>query len=210
MGFGHRIYRVRDPRADALKAAVRRARHGGRSRRRLALAEAVEAAALDMLQERKPGRPLETNVEFYTALLLEALGFPRGQLHLRLRHGPRRRLDRPCARAGAERPADPPAVALCRPGAAASCGEFSSLGIVTFLPGKAAAFESLREGQKVNCPSALLLSCLRSTFRRRRAKLLEPFLASQWSSSGFSSPDGIHLCTRGHDFQHVGETRIAV
>ena len=77
MGFGHRIYRVRDPRADALKAAVRRlaaAGEGGVGR--LAYAEAVEAAALEVLRRRKPDRRLETNVEFYTALLLEALGFP--------------------------------------------------------------------------------------------------------------------------------------
>ena len=77
MSFGHRIYRVRDPRADALKAAVRRlaaAGEGGAGR--LAYAEAVEAAALEVLRRRKPQRRLETNVEFYTALLLEALGFP--------------------------------------------------------------------------------------------------------------------------------------
>ena len=43
---------------------------------RLALAERVEKAALDMLHRQKPGRPLETNVEFYTAVLLDALGFP--------------------------------------------------------------------------------------------------------------------------------------
>ncbi|WP_296677414.1 citrate synthase/methylcitrate synthase [Novosphingobium sp.] len=72
MGFGHRIYRVRDPRADALKKAVRiLGPHSGR----LAHAEAVEAAALEILRERKPDRSLQTNVEFYTALLLEALGF---------------------------------------------------------------------------------------------------------------------------------------
>lgn len=73
MGFGHRVYRVRDPRADALKTALRRL---GADSARLALAEAVEQAALAILRERKPNRPLETNVEFYTALLLEALGFP--------------------------------------------------------------------------------------------------------------------------------------
>lgn len=73
MGFGHRIYRVRDPRADALKGAIRRL---GADAGRLAHAEAVERAALAILRERKPGRSLETNVEFYTALLLEALGFP--------------------------------------------------------------------------------------------------------------------------------------
>jgi citrate synthase len=73
MGFGHRVYKVRDPRADALKQAVRwlDARQG-----RLDFAEVVEAAVLDILREHKPNRPLQTNVEFYTALLLEALAFP--------------------------------------------------------------------------------------------------------------------------------------
>jgi citrate synthase len=77
MGFGHRVYRVRDPRADALKAIVRRLGQGAAALPgRLALAEAVEAAALAVLRARKPGRSLETNVELYTALLLEALAFP--------------------------------------------------------------------------------------------------------------------------------------
>lgn len=77
MGFGHRIYRVRDPRADALKPAVRAlAEASNRLPGRLAFAEAVEQAALAILRERKPDRPLDTNVEFYTALLLEALAFP--------------------------------------------------------------------------------------------------------------------------------------
>lgn len=73
MGFGHRIYRVRDPRADALKRAIRKL---DESSGRLAFAEAVEAAALAILREHKPNRSLQTNVEFYTALLLEALAFP--------------------------------------------------------------------------------------------------------------------------------------
>ncbi len=78
MGFGHRIYRVRDPRAEALKGAVRLlAASGAIDPERLALAEAVEEAALELLRRRKPDRPLDINVEFYTALLLEALGFPR-------------------------------------------------------------------------------------------------------------------------------------
>ncbi len=77
MGFGHRVYRVRDPRADALKGAVRRLTSGSNTAPgRLAFAEAVESAALAILQERKPERSLQTNVEFYTALLLEALAFP--------------------------------------------------------------------------------------------------------------------------------------
>ncbi|SED95584.1 citrate synthase [Rhizobiales bacterium GAS191] len=78
MGFGHRIYRVRDPRADALKAVVRNLVEAGQvDSRRMALGEAVEAAALSILKRKKPDRPLQTNVEFYTALLLEALGFTR-------------------------------------------------------------------------------------------------------------------------------------
>ncbi|HEX5379356.1 MAG TPA: citrate synthase/methylcitrate synthase [Phenylobacterium sp.] len=77
MGFGHRVYRVRDPRADALKAAVRRMGQGSNVLPgRLDFAEAVEAAALSILKSHKPGRSLETNVEFYTALLLESLAFP--------------------------------------------------------------------------------------------------------------------------------------
>jgi citrate synthase len=77
MGFGHRVYRVRDPRADALKGAVRRLGEGSNVLPgRLAFAEAVEQAALAILRARKPNRTLDTNVEFYTALLLEALAFP--------------------------------------------------------------------------------------------------------------------------------------
>src|SRR5262249_41264949 len=77
MGFGHRIYKVRDPRAEALKDAVKRlAASSPKVPGRLALAEAVEKAALEILRRRKPDRALDVNVEFYTALLLEALGFP--------------------------------------------------------------------------------------------------------------------------------------
>jgi citrate synthase len=78
MGFGHRIYRVRDPRADALKNALKPLTATGQvDSARVALAEAVEGAALSILKRRKPDRPLDVNVEFYTALLLETLGFPR-------------------------------------------------------------------------------------------------------------------------------------
>jgi citrate synthase len=77
MGFGHRVYKVRDPRADALKRAVRAlARESSAPPARLILAEAVETAALEILRERKPTRSLQTNVELYTALILEALAFP--------------------------------------------------------------------------------------------------------------------------------------
>ncbi|MCC7276390.1 MAG: citrate synthase [Alphaproteobacteria bacterium] len=74
MGFGHRVYRVRDPRADVLKRAVTALRG---ETNRVRFAETVEAAALRLLAEHKRRRGLETNVEFYTALLLEALALPR-------------------------------------------------------------------------------------------------------------------------------------
>jgi citrate synthase len=74
MGFGHRVYKVRDPRADVLKAVAANLKGGSN---RVRLAEAVEAAALDLLKVRKQTKPLQTNVEFYTALVLEALELPR-------------------------------------------------------------------------------------------------------------------------------------
>ena len=74
MGFGHRVYRVRDPRADALKAAI--ARLPGTAGR-IAFAEHIEQTVLHRLKRKYPNRPLETNVEFYTAILLEALDIPR-------------------------------------------------------------------------------------------------------------------------------------
>ncbi|MBI4854814.1 MAG: citrate synthase/methylcitrate synthase [Acidobacteria bacterium] len=75
MGFGHRIYKVRDPRADVLKQVVSSLRSSGNER--LIFAEKVETAILRELVKHKPDRPLHTNVEFYTALLLEAIGLER-------------------------------------------------------------------------------------------------------------------------------------
>jgi citrate synthase len=75
MGFGHRVYKVRDPRADVLAKAAERmfTRVGDMSLYNLA--RSVEADALRLLEVYKPGRRLQTNVEFYTALLLHGLGF---------------------------------------------------------------------------------------------------------------------------------------
>ena len=76
MGFGHRVYRVRDPRADVLAQAAERFYASDGDRPLYELARAVEATALRLLRERKPDRRLDTNVEFYTALLLHGLGLP--------------------------------------------------------------------------------------------------------------------------------------
>ena len=72
-GFGHRAYKTEDPRSVLLHRIAR----GIADPKRLALAEAVEVAALEALQREKPGRRLYTNVEFYSAVVLEAIGLPR-------------------------------------------------------------------------------------------------------------------------------------
>jgi citrate synthase len=74
MGFGHKIYRVRDPRADVLKGAIERLAGGGTD---LPFAGEVEAYIRAALRRKNPDRPLDTNVEFFTAILLDALAIPR-------------------------------------------------------------------------------------------------------------------------------------
>lgn len=77
MGMGHRVYRVRDPRAAALERAATRLEASGLGGTRLSFARAVEREAEAVLAERHPDRRLRANVEFYTAVLLEAAGIPR-------------------------------------------------------------------------------------------------------------------------------------
>ncbi len=75
MGFGHRVYKVRDPRADVLSAAAARIFESGSGDRDLYdLVLGVERTALRLLEEYKPGRRLQTNVEFFTALVLHTIG----------------------------------------------------------------------------------------------------------------------------------------
>ena len=77
MGFGHRVYRVRDPRADVLAEAARGFYLSGSGDRALFdLARHVEEVALRLLAAHRPGRRLATNVEYYTALLLHGLELP--------------------------------------------------------------------------------------------------------------------------------------
>jgi citrate synthase len=77
MGFGHRVYKVRDPRAEVLsKVAEEMATAKLEDRRLYDLAREAERTALKVLDDVKPGRNLRTNVEFYTALVLQSLGLP--------------------------------------------------------------------------------------------------------------------------------------
>jgi citrate synthase len=75
MGFGHRVYKVRDPRAEVLSRVALEMQSAQLENRHLfELAREVEKTALRVLEEHKPGRNLKTNVEFYTALVLQSLG----------------------------------------------------------------------------------------------------------------------------------------
>ena len=76
MGFGHRVYRTRDPRAEVLSAAAERLYQRAGDMSLYKLAREVENVAVQLLAERYPERNLKTNVEFYTALLLHGLGLP--------------------------------------------------------------------------------------------------------------------------------------
>lgn len=74
MGFGHRVYRTRDPRAEVLSIAAEKMFQQAGDLELYKLAREVETVAVRLLAEKYPERNLKTNVEFYTALLLHGLG----------------------------------------------------------------------------------------------------------------------------------------
>jgi citrate synthase len=71
MGFGHRVYRAEDPRARVLRNTAREV-----AAPRLEVAERLEQAALAELKARKPDRVLATNVEFWSAVVLDFASVP--------------------------------------------------------------------------------------------------------------------------------------
>jgi len=71
MGFGHRVYRAEDPRARVLREVAREL-----NAPRYEVAVALEQAALAELRERRPDRSLETNVEFWSAVILDFAEVP--------------------------------------------------------------------------------------------------------------------------------------
>jgi len=71
MGFGHRVYRAEDPRARVLREVAR-----DLNAPRYEVAVALEQAALAELRERRPDRSLETNVEFWSAVILDFAEVP--------------------------------------------------------------------------------------------------------------------------------------
>ena len=72
MGFGHRVYKTDDPRSVMLRGVANRL--GGPN---VKLAEQIEAKAIEVLAELKPGRKLYTNVEFYAGIVMDTCGLPR-------------------------------------------------------------------------------------------------------------------------------------
>jgi citrate synthase len=73
MGFGHRVYKAEDPRAEILRSLASEMDKGDL----FTLAQSAEETGLRLLEEQKPGRRLYTNVEFYSAVVLNAVGLPR-------------------------------------------------------------------------------------------------------------------------------------
>jgi citrate synthase len=71
MGFGHRVYRAEDPRARLLRRTAKEL-----DSPRFEVAEELERVALAALREHKPDRPLETNVEFWSAVVLDVAEIP--------------------------------------------------------------------------------------------------------------------------------------
>ncbi len=71
MGFGHRVYRAEDPRARVLRSTAKRL-----DAPRYEAAAALEQAALAELRERRPDRAIETNVEFWAAVILDFAEVP--------------------------------------------------------------------------------------------------------------------------------------
>ncbi|MFX1756401.1 MULTISPECIES: citrate synthase 2 [Rhodococcus] len=71
MGFGHRVYRAEDPRARVLRSTAKRL-----DAPRFEAAAALEQAALAELRERRPDRAIETNVEFWAAVILDFAEVP--------------------------------------------------------------------------------------------------------------------------------------
>ncbi|HUY78051.1 MAG TPA: citrate synthase/methylcitrate synthase [Ktedonobacterales bacterium] len=73
MGFGHRVYKTTDPRAEILRDMARQSS----TAEFFALARGTEQYAISELQRRKPDQRLYTNVEFYSAAVLNSVGLPR-------------------------------------------------------------------------------------------------------------------------------------
>ena len=110
MGFGHRVYRAEDPRARVLRRTAKEL-----DAPRYEVAEALEKAALAELSERRPDRVLETNVEFWAAIVLDFAEVPPPMFTSMFTCARTGGLVRAHPGAEAHRPADPALGAVHRP-----------------------------------------------------------------------------------------------
>ena len=115
MGFGHRVYKTDDPRSLMLRDVADSL--GGD---KMELARHIEATAVEVLDELKPGRRLYTNVEFYAGIVMDRCGIPRELFTPTFASSRVDRLVRAHPRAGRRQPAHPPERAVRRPAAAAA------------------------------------------------------------------------------------------
>jgi citrate synthase len=80
MGFGHAVYRARDPRSEVLRDVAQQLAAGpleGVDRELVARAIEVEARIVAALAAHKPGHPLPSNVEFFAGVVMAGAGLPR-------------------------------------------------------------------------------------------------------------------------------------
>ena len=108
MGFGHAVYRVRDPRGVVLRSAAERL--GGDLVERAA---GIEEEILGVLAEWRPNQRILTNVEYWASVVLELAGLPLGDVHSHLRGEPGDRVGLSRAGAGRERQTPAPRRPLC-------------------------------------------------------------------------------------------------
>jgi citrate synthase len=72
MGFGHRVYRTTDPRAEILRDVASKTAN----KKFFELASHVEETAIRILQQEKSRKKLYTNVEFYSSVVMDSVGLP--------------------------------------------------------------------------------------------------------------------------------------
>ena len=117
MGFGHRVYRVRDPRADVLKGAIERLAD---ERRRPAVRRRGRGLYPRRAAAEKSGAPARHQCGVLHRDPARRAENPAAGVYADLRGGARRRLDRACPRAAARRPVDPAEFGLYRADAGVS------------------------------------------------------------------------------------------
>ena len=110
MGFGHRVFRGNDPRAEAMRSALSAM---GPMAGRLAFASRVEARVAAVIERVKPGRTTATECGDHGGIVARRGGVPAGGVHAGVRGGAMRRMDRACVGAEEDWADDPADIEVC-------------------------------------------------------------------------------------------------